>query len=568
MKSLQIFLVAVLLALTATACMPSADRAVGDWHGTMTTPMGDMTVVVRISRKNNVLTGDLESVDQAPGERLPITITKADDRNIAFEMPSGRASYAGTWDERAGAWSGVWMQSGYKFPLILRPGPGATAVKGMDGVWDAKIPRNDRTFRIALRIVTSGEVTTIKFDAIDAGATNLAVANFSRRGERVSFEVPVIQAKFEGTLSADGNRMDGTWSFPGQPPTQITFTRAQQSAERAPRPRPQLPKPPFPYRSEEVRITNAAAPGVTLACTLTMPQGGEPFAAAVLLTGSGAQDRDESIFGHKPFAVIADYLTRQGMAILRCDDRGFGASTGVFEAATSLDFATDADAAVAYLASRPDVRKNAIGLIGHSEGGLVAVIAGSANKQIAYLVLLAGPGTGLKQVLLSQRLLLGEAQGAPLPWLHETQPIIARIFDAVAASASEDDAALRVRAILTPEIMAKLELTPATADVFVQQMTSKWMRQFLRIDLPGYLGKVTMPVLALAGSLDRQVAPDENLAALKAGIRNITIVKLDGLNHFFQPTKTGAFTESRDIPETFSPKALDAMSSWLREHAR
>jgi len=564
MKSLQMFLVTVLLLIVA-ACDAPADRAVGDWHGTMTTPMGDLTVVVHISRKAGALTGDLESVDQAPGQLMPITITKADDRQLTFDVPSARASYAATWDDRAGGWSGVWMQSGYKFPLILRSGPSAVAVQGMDGVWEAKIARGDRIFRIALRIVTSGQVTTIKFDAIDAGATNLAVANFNRKGDRVSFEVPAAQAKFDGALAPDGSRMDGTWFFAGQPPTQITFTRKQQTAARTPRPRPQLPKPPFPYRSEEVRVANPTAPGVTLACTLTTPQSGGPFAAAVLLTGSGAQDRDESIFGHKPFAVIADHLTRQGMAILRCDDRGFGASTGVFETATSLDFATDADAAVAYLASRTDIRKNAIGLIGHSEGGLVAVIAGSSNTQIAYLVLLAGPGTGLKQVLLSQRLLLGEAQGVPLPWLHETQPIIAGIFDAVASSASEAEAVARVRAILTPAIQTKLELTPATADVFVQQMTSPWMRQFLRIDLPGYLGKVSQPVLALAGSLDRQVAPDENLAALKAGLRNVTIVKLDGLNHFFQPTKTGAFTESRDIPETFAPKALDVMSAWLKQ---
>ncbi|MGZ6126367.1 MAG: alpha/beta fold hydrolase, partial [Myxococcales bacterium] len=206
-------------------------------------------------------------------------------------------------------------------------------------------------------------------------------------------------------------------------------------------------------------------------------------------------------------------------------------------------------------------------LVGHSEGGLVAIIASSANKAPAYVVLLAGPGTDLRQVMLSQRLLLGEAQGAPLPWLQETQPIVGQILDAVAASTGEADAVARVRGLLTERVRAELHLTPAAADIFVQQMASAWMRQFLRLDLPGYLGKVTVPVLALAGSLDRQVAPDENLAALKARLsrsRDVTTMKLDGLNHFFQPAKTGAFVESADIPETFSPAALQAVSAWLQ----
>ncbi|MBI1213555.1 MAG: alpha/beta fold hydrolase, partial [Alphaproteobacteria bacterium] len=542
--------------------------AVGDWHGTITTPSGDLAVVVRIAHKDGALAGSLESVDQAPGELIPLTITKADDHELAFAVPSIGASYAGTWDERAGAWSGVWTQSNFKLPLVLKSGPGALAVKGMDGVWQAKVVRGDRSFRIVLRIVTRDGGTSIKFDAPDAGAGNLSVANFTRRGGLISFEVPTAGAKFEGELTADGNRMDGTWFFPNQPPTKIAWERTQTSAQQAPRPRPQLPKPPFPYRVEEVRVANAAA-NLTLACSLTLPQGPGPFAAAALFTGSGAQDRDETIFGHKPFAVIADHLTRNGMAVLRCDDRSVGGSTGEIEKATTLDFATDADAMVAFLASRPDIKANAIGLIGHSEGGLVACISGSANKRVAFLVLLAAPGTNMRQVMLSQRLLLGEAQGLPMKWLNDTQPLIARIFDAVAASAGGDDAMARVRAILTPDARAALHLTPASADVFAQQMTSPWMREFLRLDPKPYLNKITVPVLALAGSLDRQVAPDANLAALKAGLthsRDVTTLEIDGLNHFFQHAKTGAFTEVVEIPETFSPGALQTMTAWLKRH--
>jgi pimeloyl-ACP methyl ester carboxylesterase len=569
MKPLHAILLSFLLTLI-TACSPPAERAVGDWHGTMTTPQGDLTVAVRISYKNGALAGDLESVDQAPGQLIPITITKADDQHLQFNVPSAAAAYVGVWDERAGGWAGTWMQSNYRFPLVLRIGPSAVAVKGMDGRWEATVTRDGAKRRLVLRIITSGDNTTIKFDAPDAGANNLGVSGFSRSGNRIHFEVPVTGAKFDGVLSADGNRMEGNWFFPGLPTLQVTFVRGAANAQQAPLPRPQLPHPPFPYHVEDVRVTNAAQ-NVVLACTLTTPQGADPFAAAALFTGSGAQDRDETIFGHKPFAVIADHLTREGIAVLRCDDRGFGASTGKFDGATSIDFAADADAMVAYLAARPDIKKDAIGLIGHSEGSLVACISASTNKQIAYLVLLAGPGTGLKQVMLSQRLLLGEAQGVPLKWLNDTQPVIARIYDAVEASSSEAEAVAHVRAILTPDVRALLNLNDARADVLVQQVTNPWMRQFLRLDLPSYLSKIAIPVLALAGSLDRQVAPDENLAALKAGLshsRDVTQTKLDGLNHFFQHAKTGAFTEVEQIPETFSPTALQSITQWLAPRFR
>ena len=569
MKSLHALILTILLAFAA-ACTPPAERAVGDWHGTMTTPAGELSIVVRITHNAAGLAGEMESIDQAPGQRIPLTVTKADDQHLAFDVPSIKASFAGTWDARLGGWSGSWLQSGYRFALVLRSGPGAIAVKGMDGIWQAKVTRSDGKRRLVLRITTTGDNTTIKFDAPDAGANNLAVANFARVGNRVSFEVPTAGAKFDGMLDQSGDRIEGTWFFPNQPPTRIVFARTQAQAQQTPRRRPQLPVPPFPYRVEEVRVANATAPGVTLACTVTTPQGAGPFAAAVLLTGSGAQDRDETIFGHKPFAVLADHLTRQGTAILRCDDRGFGASTGTFDKATSLDFATDAEAAVAYLAARPDIKRNAIGLIGHSEGALVAVITASTDAQIAYLVLLGAPGTDLRQVLLSQRLLLGEAQGLPKQWLNDTQPLIANILDAVATARSDAEAAARVRAILTPAACAALNLDAAHADIFVQQMASPWMHQFLRIDLPSYLAKVTVPVLALAGSLDRQVAPEANLAALKAGLahsRDVTLVKLEGLNHFFQPAKTGAMTEYADIDETFAPVALQSISRWLSQHA-
>ena len=202
MKPLHAILLSLLLTLIAACTLP-AERAVGDWHGTMTTPQGNLSIAVRISYKDGALAGDMESIDQAPGELIPITITKADDKTLEFTVPSVAARYAGIWDERAGGWAGTWMQSNYKFPLVLRSGPSAVSVKGMDGRWEATVTRDGAKRRLVLRIITSGDNTIIKFDAPDAGANNLGVADFSRKGDKIHFEVPITGAKFDGVLSAD-----------------------------------------------------------------------------------------------------------------------------------------------------------------------------------------------------------------------------------------------------------------------------------------------------------------------------------------------------------------------------
>ena len=531
------------------------------------TPAGELTVVVHITDAGGALGGNMESPDQAPGQLIPLAITEAKPDRLAFDVPSIKASYAGVWDNGAGAWSGTWSQSGYKFPLVLHSGPAAIAVKGMDGVWEAKVQRGDVARRLILRIASTAQGATIKFDAPDAGATNLAV-NFSREGNHVRFSVPAAGAQFDGALAATGDRMDGTWSFPNQPPTPVVFARIKAQAMQAPRLRPQMPQPPFPYRVEEVRVANAAATDVTLGCTLTTPQGAGPFPAAALITGSGAQDRDESIFEHKPFAVLADDLTRRGVAVLRCDDRGVSRSTGVFATGTSEDFATDANAMVAFLARRPEIKRNAIGLIGHSEGGLVAPIAASTNPQIAFLVLLGAPGTNLRQLMLTQRHLIAAAQGIPAQDVVKGEPYLARILDAVAGADSDAQALTRVEAILTPDAMTALGIPAAAKALFVQQMANVWMRHFLRLDPASYLAKIKVPVLAIAGSLDCQVEPNANLAAIKAGLAHdadVTALKLEGLNHFFQHAKTGGPNEYAEIEETFSSVALQAVSKWITQ---
>lgn len=308
--------------------------------------------------------------------------------------------------------------------------------------------------------------------------------------------------------------------------------------------------------------------GVRLSGTLTVPEGEGPFPAAILISGSGPQDRDETVWGHKPFAVLADYLTRRGIAVLRYDDRGFGESTGDHGSATSADFATDANAAVDYLTSRSDIDREAIGFVGHSEGGMIGPIAAAANDEVDFLVLLAGPGTHTLQLIRSQRHLIGASQGRTEEELARIDEIVDRISTAVAAARDRVEAAARVRTILSAEALEALGVPESGRELVVRQYASDWFRFFVRCDPATFLSRVEVPVLALGGSLDVQVPARENLAGIRKALTHnpdVTVRELEGLNHLFQTAESGSLGEYADIPETFAPVALEAVAEWINE---
>jgi uncharacterized protein len=315
-----------------------------------------------------------------------------------------------------------------------------------------------------------------------------------------------------------------------------------------------------------VQFDNADAPGVRLAGTLTMPPGDGPFTAAILLTGSGPQNRNEEIFGHQPFAVLADYLTRNSIAVLRYDDRGVAQSTGQFVGATPADFASDARAAVAFLARQNHINRRAIGLVGHSEGGITAPLAALDNADVAYLVLLAAPGTDLAEVLLSQRRLMGVMQGIGEAKLLRTEPLVAHMYQQVANAVDLSGARRRVDNLLDPEAIATLNFAGIPREVLIDQFANNWLRALLRYDVAKTLKKIQVPILALNGSLDRQVSAAENLAALKRATsrnRDASIRLMPGLNHLFQTARTGALGEYDQIDETFAPAAMQMIATWI-----
>ena len=377
----------------------------------------------------------------------------------------------------------------------------------------------------------------------------------------------MLHARFAGRFSADGQQVVGTWYQGGaQLPLTLRHGTEQALAAAAPA-RPQLPKGPFPYQSQDLTFPNKKA-GFDLAGTLTLPAGKGPFPAVVLVTGSGPEDRNETVFGHQPFLVIADYLTRRGFAVLRYDDRGVGQSKGTFKGALTSDLATDALAALAYLRTRPDIRPHQVALLGHSEGGTIGWQAAAQPGGPDLLVSLAGTGLPGDAVLLRQQKDLAraaETDSATVGGNYRLHRALFAELHRLPTTLPTNQLLDRLAPILRQQLP---NLSPEQAR---QQLPATfgdpWMRAFLLSDPAPYLAKVKCPVLALNGTNDLQVAADENLPAIARGLqaahnRDVTTRALPQLNHLFQ-TDPAAKADYGNIEETVSPVALQAISDWL-----
>jgi fermentation-respiration switch protein FrsA (DUF1100 family) len=387
----------------------------------------------------------------------------------------------------------------------------------------------------------------------------------------LKIEIAMAKIAYEGTLGQD-NIIAGTFKQGGQSfPLNLSKTKIEKEKLL----RPQEPTKPYPYHSEDISFANEKV-GITLAGSLTLPTKEGVYPAVILISGSGPQNRNEELMGHKPFLVLSDYLTKNGIAVLRYDDRGTAMSKGDFKAATTADFATDVEAAIDYLKTRKEIDKKKIGLIGHSEGGLIAPMVASQSKDVAYIVLLAGTGIPGDQLLLLQQKLVGKASGISDADLQKNEASNRAAFDIVKKSKSPE----QLTSDLTKYIAQVVTENPSAAkpagmsdDVFVQlqvnQITTPWMQYFIKYDPSPALEKVKCPVLALNGEKDLQVPPKENLGAIKTaltkgGNKKATIIELPNLNHLFQECKTGSPTEYATIEQTISPTALVEIVNWLR----
>ena len=430
--------------------------------------------------------------------------------------------------------------------------------------------------RIVVHLTASDGAWSGTMDSVDQSAKGIPIETVTVQDSSLTLDLPAIKGRYQGTLSDDGTQITGTWSQAGGT-WPLNFTRGDATSIPGPN-RPQEPKPPLPYNAEDVTYSNAKA-GITLAGTFTEPHGKGPFPAVLLITGSGPQDRDEAVMTHKPFLVLSDYLTRQGIAVLRVDDRGVGKSTGTYRGSTTDDFVDDAMAGVAYLKTRKDVDSKHIGLVGHSEGGIIAPIVATRSKDIAFIVLLAGTGVPLDEVLMRQTSLIIKANGGTDDMVKFNEAASRRMFAVVRAETDSLLADQKLHAVADSLVGEASRVLPehagearANIEGSIAMLNSPWFRYLLAYDPAATLRRVKVPVLALDGSLDLQVDPKQNLPviekALKAGgNRDVTCTELPGLNHLFQTATTGSPNEYAKIEETMSPVAMKMVSDWILAHS-
>jgi len=439
-----------------------------------------------------------------------------------------------------------------------------TTKPNLTGDWTGEVGPIDFTIHVV--DPTSGPRTaTLDISAQKAYGLPLQVAT---PGDSVYLRLAKPEAKFAGRRSADGQQLQGEWqqglrSFP------LTLSRTTGGAGSATLNRPQTPKQPYPYQSAEVYFRNEKA-DITLAGTYTVPADMGPFPAVVLLTGSGPEDRNETIFGHQPFAVLADYLTKNGVATLRFDDRGVGGSGGTQKGMTSADYTSDAQAALAWLRSQHGIRKNQVGLIGHSQGGTAAIGAALDANGPNFLVLLAAPGMPGDELMVQQIMALARLKTTNAAQLAVTEKTQRSIYQIIQSTPDNAQARAKLLEVFDPKHTGGAQLA-TQLEPQLAALTSSDYRGILADRPAQTLSKVQCPVLALGGSKDLQVLAKPNLAATAAALKaggnaDVTVKELPGLNHLFQTATTGAPEEYKTIEETFAPTALKIIGDWITEH--
>lgn len=544
---------------------------VGDWIGRLEPAPGNgFTIVFRFEPgADGAVVGSAHTPERT-ASGLAIGSIQLVGQELTLALPGG-GQYTAAID--GDAMRGTWSMNGQTRPLSLTRGSftSPTAVSGdvarLAGVWSGRLQAGAVNLRLVLRAIASelGTFTAV-LDSPDQGAVGMPLDELRLEGNTVRFALNRLGASYEGTLDPAGAGIAGTFTQSGAR-LELSFARGEIAVNR-----PQTPQRPFPYREEEVTYRNDGA-GIAFAGTLTLPTSAGPFPAAVLLTGSGPQDRDETIVGHKPFAVLADYLTRRGIAVLRSDDRGVGGSEAGSPDATSADFATDALAATDYLQRRPEIDDRRIGLIGHSEGAIVAAIAAAESADIGFVVMLAGTGTLGDDILLAQAEFVMRQAGASDALIAADRSVRTQIFEIVKSSSDTALAARfdAVRADLTAELRGggfAEETARAQVDALIAAFAAPWFRYFLQFDPADALRRIRAPVLALGGERDFQVPARDNLAAIEAALRaggnaDYTVRELPELNHLFQTSRTGSASEYAAIEETFDPDALVLVGDWI-----
>jgi pimeloyl-ACP methyl ester carboxylesterase len=544
----------------------------GDWSGALQVGEAQLHLVLHLKKNaQGVWQATLDSLDQGVYGMEASNVKRAED-TLAFELASVGAHFQGNVSPDNKSIRGIWEQGGTGLPLRFEKRAAgaekstAKPISDVEGTWQGAIETGNMRMRLQLHVTHDDQGELIaSVDSLDQEIQGIPASKVTERAGELKLELSAFQAQYLGTLSATKNEITGHWSQNGND-EKLDFRRSDQILELR---RPQNPAKPYPYKEEEIWFATGDGKA-TLAGTLTLPLGTGPFPAAILIGGSGPVDRDETVAGHKPFLVLADSLTRKGIAILRYDKRGIGQSKGAYAAATMQDFAQDAEAALAYMKSRKEVDAKRLGIIGHSEGGIIASLVATRSQDMHWLVLLATPAMTGENTLLRQSELIARAGGLP-----EEQITRSLDFDRKAYATVREEknvAALEKKLdVLVQQSGLGEAMPPAALQAQIRFMTSPWFRQFLDYDPEPVLEKLQCPVLALSGDRDLQVDSTENVPLLRKASeasenKDFTVVEVAGVNHLFQTAPSGAPALYGAIEETMAPQVLTAVTSWVARH--
>ena len=468
----------------------------------------------------------------------------------------------------------------------------STNAQNISGTWQGNLNIQANEIPVIFHIVkdSAGKLTA-SFDSPVQKAYNLPCSEVIAKGDSVIFMMPILKGKFAGLLSEDKNQITGSW-YQGAGSLPLTLNKTSNAIILKEIKRPQTPRPPYPYNSEDVEYFNADK-SIHFGATITYPKTESTiryikvpvYPAVILITGSGQQDRDETIFDHKSFAVIADYLTKKGFAVLRVDDRGTGKTSGSFSASTTADFVKDVQAGIDFLKTRPETDKQKIGLIGHSEGGMIAPVVAASRNEIKYIVLLAGPGIPIVDLMTEQVEAVSASSGDSPAKVKAISSLFRQI--AIEVNKTKDSATLHKNALMIVDTWAKsidtavlsaLGLTDRISrekytTTQLAAVTSSWYKYFLAFNPQLYLQKLTCKVLALNGEKDIQVIARSNLAGIKKSLQKskspqYDVMEIPGVNHLFQTCIKCTADEYGELEESFSPKALEIMGNWLNKNVK
>jgi pimeloyl-ACP methyl ester carboxylesterase len=456
------------------------------------------------------------------------------------------------------------------FALTISRGAYAQDISGN---WAGKVQlSNSKTLEFNFNFTKTEEGYRTEIDIPTNRVAGLKPQSTSFLDHHLIIDGSNLGIGYEGIFDPGNEKFTGKFSEgPNTIPLELERSEGKQMLVVN---RPQEPARPLPYYEEEVSFENADAE-VTLAGTFTRPIEAKKYPAVILITGSGPQDRDQTFLGHKTFLVLSDYLTRQGIAVLRYDDRGTAESTGNFSSSTTEDFADDVVAAVNYLKNREDVDAKKIGLIGHSEGGIIApLVANKAKKDVDFLVILAGTGVSGAELSLWQAISM---RGFPVP---DEEAFEHSLRKGISIASSDQDVTVIKTELKAhyDETLAPILKTVIGSDEQVNQAiggliagnTTPWTRYFYNYNPADEFAKIKIPVLSLNGTKDTQVPAKTHQEGIrqalkKAGNTKSQIIELEGLNHLFQEADTGKMDEYSQIEQTFSPEALTIISDWILE---